>query len=70
MPAKPKMSKLEADYQSVSGARERCGLCVMFRMIDRCTAVEGSISPRGLCRLYEPALKAGRSPFASSSQHE
>jgi hypothetical protein len=51
-----KMSKAEADYLPAAPDSERCGTCVMFRMLDRCTAVEGRISPRGVCKLYESAL--------------
>lgn len=51
-----KMSKAEADYQEIAPSSERCGTCQMFRMLDSCTAVEGRISSRGVCRIYESAL--------------
>ncbi len=67
-PTAPKMSKADARYVPQATGSERCGLCDMFRMMDACTAVEGRISPRGWCRLYESAL--GESPFQASETNE
>lgn len=77
-----KVSKASVGYVDRSqSATERCGICSMFRMLDRCTLVEGRISPYGHCRRYDPAMAefqrgvdaktaAKRSPFAASPAGE
>ena len=80
----PKMSKAAADYVATAPGEDRCGTCQMFRPLDNCTAVEGRISPRAVCRLYESALdhfqgemdaraerrREQESPFAASPADE
>lgn len=48
-----KMSKGEAKYQWRPNGEEMCKLCTMYRRPAKCTAVQGDISPRGWCKLYE-----------------
>jgi hypothetical protein len=46
-----RISKSEADY--VNYVKEkRCDACSMFRPLDGCTLVKGSISPSGHCRFW------------------
>ena len=48
-----KASKQTADYQSSPHNNEKCLNCTMFRAPNKCTAVEGTISPDGWCKWYE-----------------
>ena len=54
-----KVSKEEAGYRN--GRDDyKCSLCTMFKYnmpmkyTGRCTVVEGSVSPRGVCDYFEP----------------
>lgn len=47
-----KKSKLEVKYQSKPKGKERCGLCTMFVQPDKCTDVNGEISPQGWCNIF------------------
>ena len=54
-----KATKAEAHYRAGAGDR-RCAGCTMFRPFSSpdggyCTAVEGQISPDGLCDYFKPA---------------
>ena len=49
----PKHSKQEADYQARPHDGQICKLCTMWREPNKCTAVAGSISPRGWCKWYK-----------------
>jgi hypothetical protein len=46
-------TKREAQYVSRGLGRERCKHCSMFLSPDRCSLVEGEISPQGWCRYFE-----------------
>jgi len=49
----PKHSKEEAEYQGRPHNGQICQKCTMFRAPNQCTAVSGSISPRGWCKWYK-----------------
>jgi hypothetical protein len=52
---KRKSSQLAVSYVSPSRSNEKCKDCSMFLLpLGSCTAVDGSISPDGWCRLFEP----------------
>lgn len=48
-----KVSKQVAHYRPQPNDNERCEGCSMWQPPDNCTAVEGVISPRGWCELFE-----------------
>ena len=49
-----KASKEAADYRATSNrGSERCSLCQMYRDPFSCTAVEGKISPKGICAYFK-----------------
>lgn len=50
-----KVSKEQAHYEDVGTGKERCGNCKFFGEPNRCSKVEGEISPAGICDLYSPA---------------
>lgn len=52
-----KITKAQADYRTTSRGREQCLKCSMFRLMNRCTLVEGVISPFGWCRFFEAKEK-------------
>jgi len=49
----PKHSKEDAEYQARPRNGQICQNCTMFRAPNQCTAVKGSISPRGWCVWYK-----------------
>jgi len=49
---KPK-SDPSVRYRYQPKGSERCGLCTMFRKPSSCTAVMGTISPQGWCKLFK-----------------
>jgi len=53
-----KVSKSEADYEPQSNPPFVCGNCTMFRPPSSCTAVAGTISKGGVCKLFEPVRKS------------
>ncbi|HEV2303159.1 MAG TPA: NUDIX domain-containing protein [Stellaceae bacterium] len=52
--AEPTMPKGRAGSRDRSEDEKRCEVCTMFRAPDRCTLVEGEISPEGVCDYFEP----------------
>lgn len=50
-----KATKAQAQYQGRPMLDERCELCEAFRAPQACEWVEGLVSKRGWCRLFEPA---------------
>lgn len=49
-----KLTQVSANYRSAFSAA-RCGICVHFQAGGKtCELVEGTISPDGVCDLYEP----------------
>lgn len=56
------VSKDEAGYRRGDPQGDSCAACMNFRPeMEQCTAVQGQISPAGLCDLFEPAGE-GRTP--------
>lgn len=51
--AEEKASQEEAAYQAKPNGSEKCSECTMWRAPNKCTAVEGVISPSGWCKWYE-----------------
>lgn len=47
-----KSTKKEANYR-VGNQYKHCADCTMFRQPNACTAVEGNISPSGLCDYFK-----------------
>lgn len=58
-----KLSQFDADYTSGPARTQPCGECFMFAAPGSCDAVEGAISPRGHCRLWEAKSVARDSEF-------
>lgn len=46
-------SKEYAEYQTMPNGEEKCANCTMFRPPERCTYVDGKISPEGWCKQWE-----------------
>lgn len=46
-------TKAQALYQDHPNGTEFCLRCSMYRIPGTCTAVKGTISPRGWCRHFE-----------------
>lgn len=42
-------TKAEVDYVDYPINNQKCSECTMFRCPNKCTAVEGDISPEGWC---------------------
>ena len=55
-----KMTKDEAKYQGSPKAGERCSDCTMFVKPNGCTAVEGTISSAGWCKLFKKSIALGK----------
>lgn len=51
-----KISKAQANYRG-GYSWHRCINCTMFQKPNGCTAVEGTIRPQDLCKLFEPKKK-------------
>lgn len=51
------MTQADAGY-TMTGAKERCRDCSMFRAPDACTLVRGDISPEGHCDYWQASGKA------------
>lgn len=58
-------SKAEARYKDYAEGLNHCALCTMFRPPSSCTAVEGTISPHGVCKYF----KAKRDSLAGTLKH-
>lgn len=48
-----KVSKATAHYRMSTNSNRKCEICTMFRPPHDCTAVEGEISPAGVCDYFE-----------------
>lgn len=48
----PKVAKTTAHYQDRPNGRQHCENCVHFVAPNRCTIVDGDISPNGWSRYY------------------
>ena len=48
-----RIEKAAAEYVARAEGSRRCAGCSMFRPPHGCTLVEGSISPRGVCKFWE-----------------
>ena len=46
-PGLPKIAKANARYQDRPNGKQHCANCVHFTQPDRCTIVDGEISPNG-----------------------
>lgn len=56
------VSKEEAGYRRGDPQGDSCQACMNFRPeMEQCSAVQGPISPAGLCDLFTPASE-GRTP--------
>ena len=51
-------SKEYVKYQDQPKGDERCADCTMFRPPNRCTYVDGKISPQGWCTAFEREKEA------------
>jgi hypothetical protein len=51
-----KVSKDEAEYRSTTTGKKHCVDCKYFRKPNRCTQVQGTIKPRGVCSLYKSKM--------------
>jgi hypothetical protein len=49
----PKLSKPEAEYQDTPKNDKQCSECTRFQPPKGCSVVDGDISPKGWCKLYE-----------------
>jgi hypothetical protein len=58
-PKYQRSTKAEAGYVDYAQSTECCEDCSMFGP-GTCDDVEGSISPRGWCRLFQPSHHQGR----------
>ena len=47
----------QIEYQYRPHGDERCGLCSMFRVPDRCTDVAGFIVRHGWCKIFAAKKK-------------
>lgn len=53
-----KRAQSEVAYGPAYSPAERCGNCVHFDGQGTCELVEGTISPEGVCDLFEPVQPA------------
>ncbi len=51
-----KSSKEAAEYRSTTTGKKHCIDCRYFRKPNRCTQVQGTIKPRGVCSLYKAKM--------------
>jgi hypothetical protein len=57
------VSKDEANYRRGDPQGESCASCMNFRPeMEQCSAVQGVISPAGMCDLYSGGEEEGRTP--------
>ena len=52
--AKAKMTQKEAAYQDSPKGDQQCDQCKLFQPPSACTEVEGEISPKGWCKIFQP----------------
>jgi len=53
-PAKGKMTQKKVSYQDMPKGNQQCDGCKLFQPPSACKAVEGEISPKGWCNLFQP----------------
>jgi hypothetical protein len=51
--AAQKLSQADAAYQDTPKNGQQCSECTRFQPPQGCSVVEGKVSPRGWCKLYE-----------------
>jgi len=51
--AQQKLSQSDAGYQDTPKDNHACGECTLFQPPNACKVVDGDISPRGWCKLFE-----------------
>jgi len=52
--AKAKMTQKQAAYQDTPKGDQQCDKCKLFQPPSACTSVEGEISPKGWCKIFQP----------------
>ena len=52
--AKGKMTQKQAAYQDTPKGDQHCDQCKLFQPPNACTSVEGEISPKGWCKIFQP----------------
>jgi hypothetical protein len=55
--SKEKAAKSTADYHEHAKGQNKCNGCTMYRAPNKCTAVEGYISPKGVCKWFKANVK-------------
>jgi hypothetical protein len=48
-----KLSKADSEYQDSPKNNQQCSECTKFQPPQGCSIVDGAISPKGWCKLYE-----------------
>lgn len=51
--AQTKISQAQAAYQATPKNGQSCATCTLFQAPSSCSAVDGTISPAGWCKLYQ-----------------
>jgi High potential iron-sulfur protein len=54
--AKAKMTQKQAAYQGTPKGDQQCDKCKLFQPPSACTSVEGDISPKGWCNIFQPIV--------------
>jgi hypothetical protein len=52
--AQTKMTQKQAAYQGTPKGDQQCDKCKLFQPPSSCTSVEGEISPKGWCKIFQP----------------
>jgi hypothetical protein len=52
--AKGKMTRKKVAYQDMPKGTQQCDGCKLFQPPSACKSVEGEISPKGWCNLFQP----------------
>jgi hypothetical protein len=52
--AKGKMTQKQAAYQDTPKGTQQCDGCKLFQPPSACASVEGEISAKGWCKLFQP----------------
>ena len=52
--ATAKMTQKQAAYQDTPKGDQQCDKCKLFQPPNGCTSVEGEISPKGWCNIFQP----------------
>jgi len=51
---KGKMTQKQVSYQDTPKGNQQCDGCKLFQPPNACKSVEGEISPKGWCSIYQP----------------